>query len=269
MRVFTKALLTAALFAVAVPAMADRANLDRAMVAAFKSYHEGGVQQLYQDASMCTTGVDFNSPTESPEKQSEYCMAFEYTGFLILDHEGELGDAQYFSSVGVLLRADQNLERAAVISTPEQLNAYFVPRLGYVKKKVLTRLDDTRKSVGQNASASVQSPSGSNRLSTTKHVSAKAISSDGPAVRRCGWISNTMPSNLGLTDRDGTWTIANISEEADGIEHMPNTDKGDSWGCLTVETNRQSMRITKVLGGNLIPIARCERDKSIKSLSAE
>ena len=85
------------------------------------------------------------------------------------------------------------------------------------------------------------------------------------AQTRCGWIENDMPSSLTLQDRDGTWTIASIGKDAEGFaDHMPDTNKGDSCGCLSVETDKASMRITKVLGGKLKPVSACQRDKSLK-----
>lgn len=136
----TKILLTTAIVALATPVLADQANMDKAISAAFKSYHEGGIDGMYQDARLCTTGVDFESRTQSPAKQAEYCGAFEYTGFLILDHYGQLKDAGYFDSVGVLYRADANLERAGIINSPQQLNDYFASHFGYVRKKVRAQL---------------------------------------------------------------------------------------------------------------------------------
>ncbi len=85
------------------------------------------------------------------------------------------------------------------------------------------------------------------------------------AQLRCGWIENDMPSSLTLSDREGTWAIASIDQQADGFGgHMPGTNKGDSCGCLSVETDKASMRITKVLAGKLKPVSACQRDKSLK-----
>jgi len=85
------------------------------------------------------------------------------------------------------------------------------------------------------------------------------------AQLRCGWIENDMPSSLTLSDREGTWTIVSIDKQADGFDdHMPDTNKGDSCGCLSVETDKASMLIIKVLAGKLKPVAACRRDKSLK-----
>jgi hypothetical protein len=84
------------------------------------------------------------------------------------------------------------------------------------------------------------------------------------AQTRCGWIENDMPSGLTLSDREGTWIIKTIDKSADGFEHMPDTDKGDSCGCLSVETDKATMRITRILGGKLKPVPACQADKSLK-----
>jgi len=73
-----------------------------------------------------------------------------------------------------------------------------------------------------------------------------------------------MPSSLTLKDRDGTWSIVSADGQANGFAQMPDTNKGDSCGCLTVETNKQAMRITKVLGGALKPVSACQQDKSLR-----
>ncbi|MFC0577422.1 DUF4087 domain-containing protein [Paraburkholderia solisilvae] len=94
-----------------------------------------------------------------------------------------------------------------------------------------------------------------------------ALSLPKPAIAaqtRCGWIENDMPSSLTLSDRDGTWTIASIDQQADGFAHMPDTRKGDACGCLSVETDQATMHITKVLGGRLKPVSACRRDKNLK-----
>ncbi|NKJ49349.1 hypothetical protein CIC12_21980 [Burkholderia sp. SG-MS1] len=92
---------------------------------------------------------------------------------------------------------------------------------------------------------------------------------DGPAVRRCGWIENDMPSSLTLRDREGTWQIIGTSESGataspDGFDQMPPTSRGDSCGCLTVETNKQAMQIVKILGGSLKPVAACQSDRTLQ-----
>lgn len=84
------------------------------------------------------------------------------------------------------------------------------------------------------------------------------------AENRCGWISNTMPSDLTLSDRDGQWKIATFTWNADGFEKMPDTDKGDTCGCVTGTTNKETHQFTRVTGGKLLPSKVCNADKSLK-----
>jgi hypothetical protein len=85
------------------------------------------------------------------------------------------------------------------------------------------------------------------------------------AEMRCGWIENTMPSSLTLTDRHGSWDLVTSDWQTEGFDHnMPSTNRGDSCGCLNVETDKNSKRITKVLSGKLLPTSTCQRDKSLK-----
>ncbi|CAD6557068.1 DUF4087 domain-containing protein [Paraburkholderia metrosideri] len=107
------------------------------------------------------------------------------------------------------------------------------------------------------------SPTAGLSTSASSSSSVSAATSDGPAAKRCGWIENDMPSGLTLKDRDGKWSVSSADSQADGFAHMPDTNKGDSCGCLTVETNKQSMRVTKVLGGKILPVATCQRDRSL------
>jgi len=84
------------------------------------------------------------------------------------------------------------------------------------------------------------------------------------AEMRCGWIENTMPSDLTLADRDGSWKLATIDWQTDGFDNIPSTDHGDTCGCISGVTDKKSMRIVKVLGGKLLPASTCQRDKKLK-----
>jgi hypothetical protein len=84
------------------------------------------------------------------------------------------------------------------------------------------------------------------------------------AEMRCGWSENTMPSDLTLTDREGSWNLATIDWQTDGFDHVPSTNRGDTCGCITGVVDKKSMRIVKVLGGKLLPASTCQRDKSLK-----
>lgn len=84
------------------------------------------------------------------------------------------------------------------------------------------------------------------------------------AEMRCGWIENTMPSDLSLSDRDGSWKLASFEWQTEGFDHIPSTDHGDTCGCISGVTDKKSMRILKVLGGKLLPASTCQRDKNLK-----
>jgi hypothetical protein len=99
------------------------------------------------------------------------------------------------------------------------------------------------------------------------------------AESRCGWYLNPTPANLLLIDRDGRWWITSQMQangpDAEGAdEKAPNFDarqfvktqpNGYGYGCacLTVETDREANRITKVLGGSIRPLAQCRADRSL------
>jgi len=89
------------------------------------------------------------------------------------------------------------------------------------------------------------------------------------AEMRCGWISNVMPSSLSIDDRDATWSIATIDRTADDFEKMPDTNRGDTCGCVTGTTDKQSHRFTKITGGKILPAATCQRDKSLAQAIAK
>jgi hypothetical protein len=92
--------------------------------------------------------------------------------------------------------------------------------------------------------------------------SVTIVASDGLAAKRCGWIENDMPSGLTLRDRNGTWSISAARSRADGLAQMPDTSKGDSCGCLTLETNRHSMRVTSAWRKNPSGLNLSARQKS-------
>jgi antitoxin component YwqK of YwqJK toxin-antitoxin module len=87
-------------------------------------------------------------------------------------------------------------------------------------------------------------------------ANASSPANDGPTVKRCGWIENNLPSSLSLKDRDGTWDLTN----AEGLENAPATGKGDSCGCMTVVSDKASMRILTISGGKLSPVSTCQKD---------
>jgi hypothetical protein len=99
------------------------------------------------------------------------------------------------------------------------------------------------------------------------------------AERRCGWYQNPTPGNLLLTDKDGEWWITSQGQangpDAEGADDKaPPMDSkqftrtqpngyGYGCACLTVEVDREAGRITRVIAGQAVPLARCRRDKSL------
>ena len=95
------------------------------------------------------------------------------------------------------------------------------------------------------------------------------------AEKRCGILSNPTPANWWLTDRDGEWTIgAQGGYQAEGIENIPESFYENGWvrtngyygyrcGCLTVASDRRSMRILRIYSAKPLPMRRCDADKAL------
>ncbi|PSH68459.1 DUF4087 domain-containing protein [Phyllobacterium brassicacearum] len=112
-------------------------------------------------------------------------------------------------------------------------------------------------------------------IQSTANLRAAAPSGE----MRCGWIENPTPGNLWLIDKDATWTITSqgqaVGPDAAGVDNIPQTDPkqfvdtsrgaghGYSCGCLSVETSAKDKRITKVISGKALPLAKCRADKAL------
>jgi hypothetical protein len=77
-----------------------------------------------------------------------------------------------------------------------------------------------------------------------------------------------MPSSLTLRARDRTWQIVGASKSGaianpDGFDQMPLTSKGDSCGCLTVETNKQVSVSTAVCLSSAAKIVGIDINRSL------
>jgi hypothetical protein len=95
------------------------------------------------------------------------------------------------------------------------------------------------------------------------------------AERRCGWLANPTPSNYWFTDRDGEWTISEQGGyQADGMDVMPDMSSrgwivtnGSSYGygcaCMTVETDRKSKRIIRIIAASSRPLKQCRADRHL------
>ncbi|WP_309749688.1 DUF4087 domain-containing protein [Caballeronia sp. LZ062] len=135
----------------------------------------------------------------------------------------------------------------------EQGNTAYVPA-----EKTLSFRDQCRQSALAASTTAVMS-------SQTAASSASPVTdSDSAAAKRCGSIDKA--GGVVLHDREGYWMIASAGgRPAEGYENMPKVGPVSSYcGCLTVEINRQAMRITKIVAGNVLPASSCEQDQSLK-----
>ena len=98
----------------------------------------------------------------------------------------------------------------------------------------------------------------------------------GAAENRCGWYVNPTPGNWYLTDRDGDWWMRSQGGlEAEGFDNAPEFDakqyvklqpNGYGYGCacLSVDTDKAEMNITRIYSGTILPLSRCRNDKTLK-----
>src|SRR6218665_4039994 len=104
---------------------------------------------------------------------------------------------------------------------------------------------------------------------------ALAAQSPAGAERRCGWLANPTPANYWLTDRDGEWTIsAQGGYHAEGMDEMPdmttrgwvgtNGSYGYGCACMTVSTDRRTMRVTRIFSATPLPIRQCRADRTLR-----
>ena len=96
----------------------------------------------------------------------------------------------------------------------------------------------------------------------------------GAAERRCGWLANPTPANYWLNDRDGEWTISEQGGyQAEGMDAMPDMSTrgwvktngyyGYGCACMTVETDRKTTRITKIISASPRPLKQCRADRHL------
>ena len=110
----------------------------------------------------------------------------------------------------------------------------------------------------------------------TAALIAAAITLAAPALaeQRCGWVENPTPANWWLRDRDGEWTISTMGGyQAPGSDEMPDMSKagwvktngehGYGCGCMVVEVDRASMRITRLISATPVRLARCRADHAL------
>ena len=105
---------------------------------------------------------------------------------------------------------------------------------------------------------------------TAPTVSARA------AEKRCGILVNPTPANWWLNDRDGEWTIGvQGGYQAEGMENMPESLFEKGWvrtngyyghrcACLTLDSQRSTMRILRIRGAQALAMRKCTADKALQ-----
>lgn len=96
-----------------------------------------------------------------------------------------------------------------------------------------------------------------------------------PKQVRCGWIANPTPANWYLFDRQGRWTISTQGgPRATGFQLMPDFERsewiatnvgsyGHGCGCVTVDSDIKTKRITRIYSVRQTKLSVCRADKSL------
>jgi hypothetical protein len=95
------------------------------------------------------------------------------------------------------------------------------------------------------------------------------------AERRCGWIANPTPGNWWMTDRQGEWILSTQGDYlAPGMDRIPdmtergwvrtNGDYGYGCACMTVRTDRRTMRVTRLYSLTPVPLRQCRADPRLR-----
>ena len=95
--------------------------------------------------------------------------------------------------------------------------------------------------------------------------------------KRCGWLINPTPANWWLRDRQGEWELGvQGGYQAPGKDELPdmsargwvetNGSYGYGCACLTVTTDKRTMRVTRVISGRPVPLRQCRADRRLPKL---
>lgn len=99
----------------------------------------------------------------------------------------------------------------------------------------------------------------------------------GQAENRCGWLANPTPGNWWLVDKDATWVLASQGNAkgagAAGMDKLPDFDPtqyvksngnyGYGCACLKLVTDPAAKTVKSVVGGKILALATCRKDKSL------
>lgn len=104
---------------------------------------------------------------------------------------------------------------------------------------------------------------------------AIGTAADAAPVTRCGWVVNPTPGNWWLTDSAGEWVMMTqgADEGADGMDLIgdlsagdykaTNGDYGYGCGCMKVEADAKTMRISRILSFKQLPLSKCRADPKL------
>ena len=92
--------------------------------------------------------------------------------------------------------------------------------------------------------------------------------------RRCGWLHNPTLGNWWLDDLHRQWVLgAQAAEATPAMDDMPDmstrgwvrTNGYHDYGCacLSLETDRRSQRVKRVLSTTRVPLKQCRADKRL------
>ncbi len=92
------------------------------------------------------------------------------------------------------------------------------------------------------------------------------------AEKRCGWFHNPTPSNAWLIDRDDEWIVGyqgGHQAEGDWPDFSDkqwvktNVHYGYGCACITVELDKKTKYVKRILKAEALDLSVCERDKSL------
>jgi hypothetical protein len=143
---FKKLILAGALLAASLPALADswdsNRNIERAMDAALATYRKTGVTGLVQEAENCYAGLDTSRRNKHVGRDVEYCISYVVSSAVIDKEASRAINApqnEYFTNGELLLKAMYALERARIVTRPEEFQPYLAPRLSKISGEMPRR----------------------------------------------------------------------------------------------------------------------------------